>query len=728
MLVPIAKGTAMSAVLLKRARATAAAGAAGRLAVLCLLVGSGLGAAPPKTPAAPPAAEPSPPAAASQVVLPLAEYERLQSKPSVTVIDTLRVSGSFQGHDLTMQLSGRASGLLPRVEVLSGPSGVRIYACEGDAILSRTSSGSFELVPQAAKFSLRCRVATAGSDRLQLESAPSVLWVESQVQDGELINLEEARDNSGRRTFAIVRVTPGASDVVKPTATARYHITLQPEGTLFTYQFEVRNPNRSHQPFVVRLGSGEHVQTVDTSASSELIGSEYHFQLPPGELTIKLTGTLQQPRLSPAVQASVQYLLLESHPLLRPSITTLAQRISAAETGLPVQYRGAYGFLLSPTDTVVWQTAQLEALRTTSFAVNLSEHVFFLSSDGQALGESVLRLDNQGSPALKLATRAEPTFASLQQEPVFLTKNSDGALWLPLGQGPQEVVVQHRQPLVRTLGLGIGTLWLPELDEPASRAHIQLRYEAQWVPLYEEFTPELRLPGLSIGEVLGFLFLVVLTERLLAALGLGRTPRILLGLMLGLGAMTSGWWMALLCTADLAGWGLLGLPWLLGRKWNVWSVVLGLGMGGFLCLVVASVLLTSRASSPPAPEYRSASLVSDELKESNRPAGGPAAKSEEAPGGSAGAAAYQGLPAKFVMPTGSNHSSFSREMLSTRARAVRVVMLSRPMVGATGDVLVALALLLIALQLRLLRQSLREKWEKVLAARSPAPAAAAPST
>ena len=28
-------------------------------------------------------------------------------------------------------------------------------------------------------------------------------------------------------------------------------------------------------------------------------------------------------------------------------------------------------------------------------------------------------------------------------------------------------MVQYRQPFVRALGLGIGTLWLPELDEPA---------------------------------------------------------------------------------------------------------------------------------------------------------------------------------------------------------------------------------------------------------------------
>jgi hypothetical protein len=650
----------------------------------------------------------------SQVVLPLSEYERLQSKPSVTVIDTLRISGSFQSKDLGILFSGRSAGLLPRVEVLSGPSGVRIYECEGEAILSRTSSGSFELVPLSTRFNLRCRVATAGSDRLQLESAPSVLWVESQVQDGELVNSEEARDNSGRRSFAVVRVTPGTSDIVKPSATARYHVLLQPEGTLFTYQFEVRNPNRSHQPFPVLLSSGEHVQTVDTPASYEPAGNEYHFQLPPGETTIKLSGTLQQPRLSPAVHASVQYVLIESHPLLRPSITTVAQRISASETGITPQYRGASGFLLGATDTVAWQVAKLEALRTTSFAVHSSEHRFFLSSDGQALGESTLQLDNQGAPALKLGTRAEPTFASLQNDPVFLTKNSDGALWLPLGAGKQEVLVQHRQPLTRTLGLGFGTLWLPELDEPASRARIQLRYEEQWVPLFEEFAPDVRIPALAAGELVGLLVLVVLAERLLAALGLRRNARLLLSLVLSLGAMTSGWWLALLLCAEAAGYGLLALPWLLARKWNVWSVVVGLGLGGILCLLFASVLVGSRSAAPSA-DYRASSLVTEE-KEALRSHTTPT-EDKPAPGG---AASYQGLPAKFAMPYGTNHSYFQREMLVTRGRAVRVVMLSRPVLSALGDMLIGLGLLLLALRLGPLRRSLGERWQRVLRARRPA--------
>ena len=210
---------------------------------------------------------------------------------------------------------------------------------------------------------------------------------------------------------------------------------------------------------------------------------------------------------------------------------------------------------------------------------------------------------------------------------------------------------------------------------------------------------------------------IALGEAALALSALGAVLSFLLG------AMTSAWWMALLCTADLLACGLLVLPWLLGRKWNVWSVVIGLGIGGFLCLILASVLLTSRASAPPPVEYRSASLTTDESKENNRPAGGPGAAKLEEAGGSTGTA-YQGLPAKFVMPSGTSHSSFSREMLSTRSREVRVVMLSRPVVSATGDVLIALGLLLIALQLRTLRQSLTARWHKALAARNPAPAAA----
>jgi hypothetical protein len=207
----------------------------------------------------------------------------------------------------------------------------------------------------------------------------------------------------------------------------------------------------------------------------------------------------------------------------------------------------------------------------------------------------------------------------------------------------------------------------------------------------------------------------VLTERVLAALGFRRDYRMVLALLLAAGALTSGWWLALLLSADVLACGLLVLPWLLGRKWNPWSVVVGLGLGGFVFLSVASVLFTARSAAPQA-DYRATSLAT-EAKESTRGPANPTAPKVEDP---AGGPAYQGLPAKFTMPSGTSHSYFTREMLSTRSRAVRVVMLSRPVLSVAGQLLIALALLLLALQWKTLRRGVEERWQKVGRARRPA--------
>lgn len=648
---------------------------------------------------------------AAQVTLPLPDYEKLVNKPAVTVIDALRIGGSFAGRDLTVTLIGRASGFLPKVEVLGGPAGVRLYGCDGDAILSRSDAGPFELTPLQPKFTLRCRVAMAGSDRLQLDSAPSVLWVESQVTDGELVSYEEARDNSGRRSFSVVRASGNNADVIKPTATARYRVTLEPEGTQFAYQLEVRNPNRSHQPFLVHLSSGELVQEVDTPASYEPSGSDYKFLLPPGDMTIKLVGTLKQPSFTPPVAASVQYFLLESHPLLRPNLTTAAKRISASETGLVPRFRGAQGFLLGDKDALAWQVMRLEALRTTSFAVNQARHTLFLSSDAVALGESEIALDNQGAPALSLPMQAEPTYASIQHEPSFLTKSEAGTLWLPLGQGSQSVLVQYRQPFERFVGFASATLPLPVLKVPASSALIELRYSHDWVPLYESFAPEVRLPLLDGSEVFLFVLLLLLTERALSLLRLGLRVRIALALLFSAASLTSAYWLSILCIADLVLAGLWVVPWLLRRKWGFWSTIAALCVGGFVCLIGGSLLLVSAPRSAPAVAPTSVSYERKSLLREEPVSGGKRARDDQttpSPGGG-GAQAYQGLPAKFVMPAGAAQSFYSREMLATEpARTVQVIALSRAAIGVLGSALFVLGLLVLLLQRQRLRAGLAE--------------------
>jgi hypothetical protein len=675
---------------------------------LLLLFVHRAGAAPPAAAAPATAAAPLAFTGAGQVTLPMSEYEKLAGRPSLTVVDTLRIQGSFQSRDLSLSFSGRAAGLGPKVEVLSAPPAVSIFGCEGDAILAKSTGGVYELVPLLPRYTLRCRVATAGGDRLQVEVMPSVLWVESQVSDGELVASSQAGDPAGgRRGYSLLRISEKSSEILKPSATARYRITLQPDATLFTYHVDVMNPNRSHQPFTVELKSGEHVQKVDAAVSFEPNGAEYRFQIPPGEQTLVLSGTLPRPIFAPPVPASVHYLLIESHPLLRPNITALpqgAQQISAQETGLPTHFRGALGFLLRDGDRLAWQATRLEALRTTSFAVNAARHIFFLSDDGQALGESSLSLDNQGAPALSLPMRADPSYASLAGEPVLLTRDDSGQLWLPLAHGQQQVLVQHRQGLSRFFGMAAGALWLPELSVPASSASIELRYGREWVPIYEELAPEVRLPVLEAGQILLFLLLALWTERLLGLIGAALGFRLGVAALLSFPALVSGWWLTLLLLAQLLLSTMLLWPWLLRRKWSFWGIVGALTVAGCVCLVGVIVLFGARAS---APMSKVAGVSSD------RSYGEP--PSPPKPQGAPGQSQYQGLPAKFVLPMGNEQSYYNREMLastSSAPRAVSVLVLSRPVLGLVANLFLSTGILLLLLRWRPLRRGFFDRRQK----------------
>lgn len=708
--------------LATRSRLRSMPAAAALLSILASLASSDPGpvaAAPAPAAAKSPAeaAKAAPPegaAPAATATLPLGEYEKLAARPSVTVVDTLRVTGSFAGRDLSLVVIGRAAGVLPQVDLLSGSSTLRLYGCEGDAILSRSAGGVFGLLPQSGRFMLRCRIAVPGTDSLQLQLAPSVLWAESAVQDGELVRLEDAKEREGWRELSIVRtVETGAGEPLQPSLTARYHLMLVPEATEFLYRFEVRNPNRAYLELTLPLSPGEQVQRVDTTASYELGPGAVKVKLPPGEVTVQLHGSLRGERFTPKVAASVQYVLVDSHPLLRPVITTTAQRISVTETGLGPRFSYSQAFLFSkgpggPEQALSWQVHKLEALRTTSFAVNTARHVFFLASDGAVLGETALVLSNQGAPALTLRSRAEPTFASLQDAPVLLTKDEAGALFLPLGQGRQDVLVQHRQALRRAAGFAWGTLHLPDPGIPASQGVVELRYEQKWQPLFESMPPEPRFPSLGIGLLLGLLLLFVVTERLLAAFAVQRGARIAAAVLLTGAAYSSGLWLGLLLGAELGLALLLLVPWVLEHRPSFWTVVGGLAVGGTLCLILASMLLVRGASSPRGSEALIESRYEAKEPRKAEPPGSPVAG--EAP-------AYQGLPAKIVMPGGHDHSYLSREMLSAEHHGVFVLLLSRPLVALAGNLMLGLALILLALNLQALRSSLRGRWQRIFSPR-----------
>lgn len=668
----------------------------GLLLVLCLAPPLAATARGDERPSAPGAAGPT------QVTLPLGEYERLRKaaeRPSLTVVDVLRLSGSFQGRSLGISFQGRSAGSLPAVDVLAA-SGVVVYGCEGDGLLHRGENGAFRLAPLAAKFDVRCRLRAAGSDRVELTLPNSVLWLESTVSDAELVTGTES-DDGGRRLTLVRTVAEGAADA-PPTATGRYRVTLLPDETRFRYQIDVRNPNRSRRPFDVTFASGERVQKVDASSSWEAKDARYRFDLPPGESTLVLTGTLTKAAFAPPVPGSLSYLVLESHPLLRPAVSSTAKRISPQESGLTVSYRGALAFLVGKADAFAWTVKRLEALSTTSFAVRHAAHVFFFPTEGKLPGETHLEIDNPGASELVVPVDPEPTYAGFGAEPVLLTKGPTGELLLPLASGPQSLLLQHRQAFAPRFGFAFATLAIPRMPVSASTTTVELRYPKEWLPLYERFSTEARVAVPSVAGLVAVALLLWAFERALAALGLEARGRALLVASAAVAALLSEEAAVAVALSALVVFGL----WLKSRlprfRPNALTVILLVLGIGFLAVVVLIGIATrsfkgvapgsagymdtmnvARSQAAPTP-----SKAAGESPEEGVPKPSPEPEQAEA---------YQGLPARLDLPSGVRQTRFSRELLPTdRTRPIRVVLVAATFVSAlrAASALVLLFLLL----------------------------------
>ena len=579
-----------------------------------------------------------------------------------------------------------------------------LYGCLGDGIVSRGENGTFVLTPLAPRFEVRCRLATRGSDRLELSATPAVLWVESAVSDGEFVLGTEEAD--GGRSFTVVRRTAVAAEGLKASATGRYRLTLRPDETRFKYAIQVHNPNRSRQAFDVHLASGEHVQQVDAGVPYDVDGNRYRFDLPPGDSVLALEGTLAQGRFQPPVSASLHYFLLESHPLLRPVVAGERKRVSPQEVGMPVEFRGAQAFLLGGDEDLAWTVTKLEALRTTSYAVPHAAHTFFISTDGPILGQSKFTLDNQGSPDVSLPMQAEPTFASLQGDPVLLTKDAKGDLWLPIAQGGQELLVQYRQPYRRFPGLAQAALPLPQVPVPSSMGIVEIRYPADWFPIYEAFLSEGRFWTPGSDMIVGAALLFLCVERALLVLGAARRRRLLLAAALTLAGLAWGWALFLVLVGSAA----VGVMWVAARVRRHPAaaggiVALAVAAGVVFLVVLSSLpmLMRARVSHTPSGEYTRA-LPS--------PAPGSDGRRVEEGRGDAGAAvAYQGLPARFTLPDGVHRTVFSREMLETQTpRLARVWMVSRTALGWLQALLVVAALAGLASARRQLVEGWRACW------------------
>jgi hypothetical protein len=627
----------------------------------------------------------------SQVTIPLDAYDtlrRTQEAPAATVIDTILLSGGFGEKNLAITFSGRSTGTRPLVKAMEQTNDVTISGCKGDAIVSRSGKGAFDVVPLAGTFEVRCELRISGSDRLRMHVTPGVLAVRSNVADAELVTGDE--DEAGARDYTLVRHVAGpGGETLAATATGRYLITLLPDATRFRYAIDVHNPNRTTSALELLLQSNEHLQQIDSAAPYEVSDRRYVFSIPPGDSAITLTGELRGTSFVAPVRASLQYLVLESHPLLRPTVQTPAKRISLGETGVTPQYRGALAFETG-TERIAWQVTRLQALHAISYAVNDATHRVFIPVDGPLLGETAFSLRNEGAPELVLPAVPEPTYVSLTGEPVLMTKNAAGQLTVPLSQGAQEVLVQHRQPLWRKLGLAAGRVSIPQLDVPATDTTLLLIYPAQWVPLYESFAAKARIWSPDGGQILLFVVLALWIERLLAWLGYTVRRRLTIAVATALAATIVTTLLALVVVV----FGVLTAIWIAAQPVRP---RIGYAILGVLATVALLFYVTVVSDLQRSVKYGSGSS-SYEQAVTDTSAGNTARS--DAHGvvkveGRIAEVSYQGLPAKFILPGGTRASTFTQELLRVdRPQKAIVIAISSALVNWLG---ILLALLPIAM-------------------------------
>ena len=642
----------------------------------------------------------------SSVTSPLSQYEELQKakeNASATAIDTITLGGTFRDHNLTLALTGRSVGNRTETPVLSESPDLTLSGCSGDALLVRGGKGGYAVIALAPSFTLRCEARLSGSDRLGMKTSDAVLAVRSTVSDGELV----AGDDG---IWTLVRQVVGGNETLATTATGRYRITLLPDTTRFQYVIQVHNPNRRTSPLPLRLLSGEHLQQIDSAAPYEPKDGSYVFAMPPGDSTITLSGELQGTSFAPPVEASLQYLVIESHPLLRPALRSQPKRVSTGETGITTQYRGALAFEIGAHERIAWSVTHLEAMRAISYAVRNASHVLFVPAAGPVLGESTMQLDNQGAPEILIPPKPQPTFVSLQGAPVLMTKNAAGALTVPLSAGDQTLIVQHQQPASH-FGIAVARLDLPQLPVPATHTTVTLRYPEHWLPLWQSFATETTTWRPDGDTFVIFVLLAYWLERVMAGLTLKLRPRVVIALMLAFAALI----VPVVLWIVVIGAGFVTLLWVASQRSKISLPRLVALLAVIAVILIGAVLYTTATRSVSHARIESAPpMLQKGVTVNFEP-------NTRAPEQGFVGFAYQGLPAKFELPEGVRSTSFSEEMLAAeRPHTVTLVLLSMSLVTWTAIALAVLAALLLWRDRAAIAAAMRARRSEAV----PAPAAA----
>jgi hypothetical protein len=627
----------------------------------------------------------------AEVTIPLNEYDQLRrqnQEPSLVVIESFSVQGALAADRLSLHIAGRATGLLPEIELFRARNLGGISSCRGEAIL-RPRATAIGLKPLDHVFNVECRLHVAQAGRIEFDILEPVLFVEAVVEDGEAF-VQETGDGA-RRVVLSRRSGAGNSQAIREVSgVGRYRISIEPDMTRFVYLLEFENPNRTATELVVPLRNQETLRIADGDAVITEEEAALRLGLAPGTNRVRIEGALFGSSFAPPLDFDEQYMIVEHHPMLRVEVSTGSPRISPRETGIEASGRNGRAFLMAGDDVVEWTSEKMEVFEAQGFTVPDADYLVYVPGTGRAVVEAHFVIDSPGGQELPLVVDGRPTFLEIDGQAQPLYRSEDHRLTVPLAQGKQSVTVQYQTGRSYELLEVLTSLPLVGVAAPVSTTSIVLRVHSKWRILGAAFSRSLWTPvgfGGVVFRVLVCVGVLVFARRG----GAGVVVAVFLAMSAFLLSLWSWLWLAPVVAAGVL-WAALRVDPTsqLGRVLRGPMVGAVVFVGG---LILIGAVAVSTGGSPSSPDLLSGTQRSAFAKAVGTLEEGVVPQ------------ALEGAPARIEIPARGRDVRFQEDLVSAGERLGIGVLLA-PKVGL--DLLLVLVLVTLGIVLWIQRRRLAE--------------------
>lgn len=630
------------------------------------------------------------------VTIPIEEFLQLQDSrraPDVTTVEAVAFGGDY-GKLLNVTISGNSSGTPKAVPFLQRSEAFGLKNCTGSNSILSGNESHLSLVPlRAGAFRLQCQIQLRNWSQVEF-NVDNALHVGAQVSGAEALT----RSAGLTQVLTLVRPSAPVDDSKAPLAVvARYRVTVQPEESRFSYEFQISNPNRVVRRLQIPKLNGEIFSAIRTTIQHQEGEQALSLDLRPGENTVGIDGRFPGRAFQPLLEGQ-SFVLIENNPSLQLSLESPGRRVSPNDAGIPPRFAGARAYLISADQKVTWESRKLEVFSALGFAVQSASYLYYLPRQGQPIVEATFEINNQGTPEMPLKVPGQVTYLEVAGEPQVLSRDKDNNLVFQLPTGRQRVLVQYLSQAGHGSIVAVPNDELVRPETAMSNVSVTLRSDRSWSLAFGRSVFEIE-SDLKTATLFWALGLSLLTFWLALRAGLSRHSSLALSSAVFAGLVLAPWilvWMVILLLVYLA---VRHRAFLLGQMPTSRPLIFVAGGMGLLAVFML-YLVREATFSKDATGHMSGRTSTEQLYEdaevmAESVAAPRSAKMADADSaGGLSADDYQGVPARLEIPAGQT-VIFQQGLLDAKTPAkVSAVMFSRGLgeLGLIVSLLVSLAI------------------------------------